>query len=106
MFDDPEALTELAQRSFHEAKRRAIAENDRLGIPSYGGKDGKIVVRQPPLPPDPWLEATFHDVCDRMRAMIEGRGDRLFSAEENRRYDELERELAEISAAMSARRSL
>jgi hypothetical protein len=38
--------------------------------------------------------------CDRMRAMIEARGDRLFSREEEGRYDELERELAEINQAM------
>lgn len=47
MFDDPDALTALAQKSFHKATRAAIEENDRLGIPSYGGVDGKIVVRQP-----------------------------------------------------------
>lgn len=47
MFDDPDALTALAQQSFHKATREAIDENDRRGVPSYGGKDGKIVVRQP-----------------------------------------------------------
>ena len=45
ILDNPEALTALAVKSFAEAKRKAIAENDRLGIPSYGSKDGKIVVR-------------------------------------------------------------
>jgi hypothetical protein len=47
IFDDPDALTALAQQSFNKAAREAIEENDRLGVPSYGGKDGKIVVRQP-----------------------------------------------------------
>ena len=47
IFDDPDALTVLAQQSFTKAAREAIQENDRLGVPSYGGKDGKIVVRQP-----------------------------------------------------------
>ena len=42
----------------------------------------------------------FHDVCDRMRALIEGRGDRLFSPDEEAGYDELERELAGINQAM------
>jgi hypothetical protein len=31
-----------------EAAQAAIAENDRLGIPSVGTRNGKIVVRQPP----------------------------------------------------------
>ncbi len=48
---NPEALTEIATRAFHRATREAIEENDGLGIPSYGGKDGKIIVRQPPKPP-------------------------------------------------------
>lgn len=48
IFDDPEVLAELMDRSFHEAKREAIAENDRLGVPSYGTRGGKRVVRQPP----------------------------------------------------------
>jgi hypothetical protein len=44
---NPEALTEIAIRAFARAKDAAIRENDRLGIPSYGSKDGQIVVRQP-----------------------------------------------------------
>ena len=48
-FDDVDALAALAQSSFHAAKRKAIAENDRLGVASYGAVDGKITVRQPPL---------------------------------------------------------
>jgi hypothetical protein len=48
---NPEALTEIAIRAFTRAKREAIEENDRLGIPSYGtGSDGKIVVRYRPDP--------------------------------------------------------
>ena len=31
-----------------EAAQAAIAENDRLGIPSVGTRNGKRVVRQPP----------------------------------------------------------
>lgn len=47
-FDDPAAIVALAQEAFHKAKREAIAENDRLGIASYGTVDGKSVVRHPP----------------------------------------------------------
>jgi uncharacterized protein (DUF433 family) len=43
---NPELLTEIAIRAFARATKEAIAENDRLGIPSYGSKDGQIVVRQ------------------------------------------------------------
>jgi len=100
MFDDPEALTELAQRSFHEAKSRAIAENDRLGVPSYGSEGGQIVVRQPPPPPDPWLQAMLDDVYDRLGAMTKARGKGEFSAEESARYWALVRELTEIDHAM------
>jgi succinate dehydrogenase/fumarate reductase flavoprotein subunit len=53
MFSHPELLTEIAIRAFARATKQAIEENDRLGIPSYGSKDGKIVVRNPPQPPDP-----------------------------------------------------
>jgi hypothetical protein len=52
----PELVTEIAIRAFARATKQAIEENDRLGIPSYGSKDGKIVVRYPPQAPDPWLE--------------------------------------------------
>ena len=45
--DDPEGLVALAVRSFAAAKDEAIEENDRLGIPSYGAVNGKIVVRSP-----------------------------------------------------------
>jgi hypothetical protein len=48
----PERVLEIAIRAFARATREAIAENDRLGIPSYGGKGGKIVVRHPPKSAD------------------------------------------------------
>ncbi len=48
IFANPELLTEIAIRAFAKAKDAAIRENDRLGIPSYGSKDGQIVVRHPP----------------------------------------------------------
>ena len=48
--DDPEALLALAVRSFARAKRAAIAENDRLGVPSHGARDGVITTRHPPEP--------------------------------------------------------
>ena len=37
----------VAQEAFTKAARAAIEENDRLGVPSYGSKDGKIIVREP-----------------------------------------------------------
>jgi len=45
---NPELVAEIAIRAFARAKAEAIAENDRLGNPSYGSEGGKIVVRQPP----------------------------------------------------------
>ena len=50
VFDDPDALMELVQRSFTEAARAAVAENDRLGIPTHGSIGGKLLVRQPKPP--------------------------------------------------------
>lgn len=47
LMNNPEAITEIATRAFARAKDEAIRENDRLGVPSYGSKDGMIVVRQP-----------------------------------------------------------
>ena len=44
----PQAMMDLAQRSFARAVAEAIAENDRLGIPSSYGQDGKVFFRQPP----------------------------------------------------------
>jgi hypothetical protein len=48
MFDDAEALIALAQRSFTRAAKAEVAENDRLGIPTHGSVNGKLVVRHPP----------------------------------------------------------
>lgn len=47
IFDDPEALTALVVKSMNDAARKAIEENDALGIPSPYSKDGKIFYRQP-----------------------------------------------------------
>ena len=47
LFDDPDALIALAQRSFARAAKAEVAENDRLGIPTHGTVDGKLVVRRP-----------------------------------------------------------
>jgi hypothetical protein len=49
IFDDFEALTALVQKSFNEAAKIAVAENDRLGLPTHGSIDGRLVVRQPRL---------------------------------------------------------
>jgi hypothetical protein len=48
IFDDFEALTALVQKSFMEAAKNAVAENDRLGIPIHGSVGGKLIVRHPP----------------------------------------------------------
>ena len=42
-FDDPEGWLKLWQEGAAEGVKKAIAENDRLGIPSVGTIDGKIV---------------------------------------------------------------
>jgi hypothetical protein len=36
IFNDFEALTTLVQKSFMEAAKAAVAENNRLGIPTHG----------------------------------------------------------------------
>ena len=46
--DDPNAVIALAQQAFHKAANAAVAENDRLGIPTHGAVGGKLVIRQPP----------------------------------------------------------
>lgn len=53
VFDDADALIALAQRSFTKAAKRAVAENDALGIPSPGSVGGKIVFRIPPTKATP-----------------------------------------------------
>ena len=45
--DDPDTLGTI-QRAMANGARKAVAENDRLGIPTPGGKDGKITYRTPP----------------------------------------------------------
>jgi hypothetical protein len=61
--DDPERLRDLLMRSFRAAVAEALAENDRLGITSYGAENGIIVERKPkrqapraiPLIEQPWM---------------------------------------------------
>ena len=36
---EPERVVEIAKRAFARGVREAIAENERLGVPSYGSKD-------------------------------------------------------------------
>lgn len=48
IFDNFKALTALVQKSFNQAAKDAVAENDRLGIPTHGSSNGKLIVRQPP----------------------------------------------------------
>lgn len=47
MFEDADALIALAQQSFTKAAKAAVAENDRLGIPTHGSVGGRLVVRHP-----------------------------------------------------------
>ena len=49
IFRNPERVVEIAIRAFGRGKAAALAENDRLGVPSYGSTttDGKITVRRP-----------------------------------------------------------
>jgi len=45
--DEGRILIEAAKRAFSRAARNAVAENDRLGIATHGGKDGKVIQRRP-----------------------------------------------------------
>ena len=47
IFDDFEAMTVLVQKSFANAAKKAVAENDALGIPTPYSKNGKIFYREP-----------------------------------------------------------
>jgi hypothetical protein len=47
IFDDFEAMTALVQKSFANAAKKAVEENDALGIPTPYSKNGKIFYRQP-----------------------------------------------------------
>jgi hypothetical protein len=48
IFDDPDKLISMAQTSFAKASRKAVAENDQLGIPTHGSIGKKLVVRTSP----------------------------------------------------------
>lgn len=54
LFDDFDKMTELVIRSMRSAAKKAVAENDALGIDSVGAVNGKIVWRKakqkPPSP--------------------------------------------------------
>ena len=52
IFDDFEAMTVLVQKSFANAAKKAVAENDALGIPTPYSKNGKIFYRQPHKAPN------------------------------------------------------
>jgi hypothetical protein len=47
VFEDFDALTDLAQKSFDQAVANVVEENARLGLPLHGAEDGKLVTRQP-----------------------------------------------------------
>jgi len=51
IFDDPERLRDLIMSSFRDAVAKALAENDRLGITSYGAENGVIIERKPGFKP-------------------------------------------------------
>lgn len=46
VFDDFDTVVAHAQRSFDQAAKAAVAENDRLGIPTHSARGGKLVVRE------------------------------------------------------------
>lgn len=50
VFDDGKVLTEIMIKSFAQAAREAVAENDRLGIATHGGSGGVVVERKPHKP--------------------------------------------------------
>lgn len=52
IFDDFEAMTVLVQKSFANAAKKAVAENDALGIPTPYSKNGKIFYREPHKAPN------------------------------------------------------
>lgn len=47
LFDDADALIALARRSFTRAAKAEVGENDRLGVPTHGAVNGKLIVRPP-----------------------------------------------------------
>jgi hypothetical protein len=40
-------VIKAAQRAFKRASKEAVAENDRLGIATHGGKNGEVIERCP-----------------------------------------------------------
>jgi hypothetical protein len=48
LLGDGQKLRDVMMKSFREAVAETLAENDRLGITSYGAKNGMIVERKPP----------------------------------------------------------
>jgi hypothetical protein len=51
--DEDELFEKTIVDAMTQAAKDAVAENDRLGIPSVGYTNGKRVVRQPPKKPQP-----------------------------------------------------
>ena len=48
ILERPDALAALAQAAFARAKKHALEELERHGVPIYGAdNEGRIVVRQP-----------------------------------------------------------
>ena len=47
IFEDADAFIALAENSFAKAAKKAVAENNRFGIPAHGSIGSKLVVRQP-----------------------------------------------------------
>ena len=45
--DEGRALIAAAKAAFLRAAKEAVAENDRLGIITHGGKNGKLPERRP-----------------------------------------------------------
>ncbi|MBF0320482.1 MAG: hypothetical protein HQL01_11840 [Nitrospirae bacterium] len=50
IFDDAEALIELAKKSFAKAAKREAAKHEALGIPTHYAINGKLAVYTPPPP--------------------------------------------------------
>jgi len=48
LLGDGQKLRDVMMKNFREAVAETLAENDRLGITSYGAKIGVIVERKPP----------------------------------------------------------
>jgi hypothetical protein len=57
-FEEPERFIQLLTEGFARAVKEAIAENDRRGIPSCGGENGRVVwgLRGQRVPPPDWAE--------------------------------------------------